>query len=251
VRDLNIKLWGIALLLGCSAILLPAQTTNAPAGPMLAPASPKTPIGSTAVMVPPVTIPPAPPALKPDPFSDPLIKQVVARQEKAVNGDEKETKALTADLEKWTKEQPKNHLLQAYLGSTYTLCSRDAWPGPGKLSYLRKGGHLMNEAVAAEPFNPAVRLVRAIDFFELPAIFGQRQKARDDFQFLMKQVNGEIKLPYALDIDTVQAIYYYSGLSLRQQWQDDGARAVWKRGWKLDPASPIGVKIKDELAKLQ
>ena len=58
---------------------------------------------------------------KVDPFSDPLIKSIQARQDKAVAGDKAETKALTTDLEKWTKEQPNNHLLQAYLGSVYTL----------------------------------------------------------------------------------------------------------------------------------
>ncbi len=81
--------------------------------------------------VPPTTPPPvAPTTTKTDPFSDPLIKQVQARHEKAVAGDTQETKALTADLEKWTKEQPNNHLLQAYLGSVYTLDSRDAGPAP-------------------------------------------------------------------------------------------------------------------------
>ena len=221
-----------ALFFAFSAFFLPAQTTNV--ATKVAAASTNNPV-------------PAPPVLLPDPFSDPLIKQIVVRQEKAVNGDTKETKALTADLEKWTKENPDDHLLQAYLGSTYTLCSRDSWPGPGKLKYLREGGHMLNEAVAADEFNPAVRLVRAIDFFQMPAIFGQRQKARNDFQFLMDQVDGKIDLPYALGNDTVQAICYYAGLSLKQQWKDDAAQAVLKRGLKLDPASPIADKIRSEL----
>ena len=118
---------------------------------------------------------------KVDPFSDPLIQQIQVRQEKAVNGDTKETKALTADLEKWTQEQPANYLLMAYLGSVYTLDSRDAWPGPGKLTYLRNGGKLMDAAVAAAPDNPAVRFVRAIDYYELPFFFGKGKTARDDF----------------------------------------------------------------------
>ena len=107
------------------------------------------------------------------------------------NGDTKETKALTADLEKWTKEQPTNYLLQAYLGSVYTLDSRDAWPGPGKLTYLKNGGKVLDAAVAAAPDNPAVRFVRAIDYYELPSIFGKRQTARDDFQILLKQIDGD------------------------------------------------------------
>ena len=165
-----------------------------------------------------------------DPFSDPLIKQIQARQEKAVNGDTQETKALTADLEKWTQEQPTNYLLQAYLGSVYTLDSRDAWPGPGKLTYLRKGGKWLDGAVASAPDNPAVRFVRAIDYFELPAIFGKRQTARDDFQILLKQIDGEIKTPYVLNIETQQAIYYYAGLSFYQLSQYPQAKGRLAEG---------------------
>jgi hypothetical protein len=186
-----------------------------------------------------------------DPFADPLIKQIEARHEKAAKGDAQETKALTADLEKLTKEQPDNHLLQAYLGSVYTLDSRDAWPGPGKLTFLRNGGALMDAAVAAAPDNPAVRLVRAIDYFELPAIFGKRQTARLDFELLVKQIEGVEKTPYTLDVETRQAIYYYAGKSYDQLSDDAQAKAVWSRGLKLDPASELAGKIKVELAKLE
>jgi hypothetical protein len=193
--------------------------------------------------------PVSPPALT-DPFSDPLIRQIEARHEKAAKGDARETKALTVDLEKLTKEQPDNHLLQAYLGSVYTLDSRDAWPGPGKLTYLRNGGALLDAAVAAAPDNPAVRLVRAIDYFELPAIFGKRQTARLDFELLVKQIEGVEKMPYSLDVPTRQAIYYYAGKSYDQLSDDAQAKAVWDRGLKLDPASDLAGKIKVELAKM-
>jgi len=200
---------------------------------------------------PPVTplVPPAPPAQR-DPFSDPLIRQVQARHEKAVNGDKKETKALTADLEKWTQEQPTNHLLQAYLGSVYTLDSRDAWPGPGKLTYLRNGGKLLDAAVAAAPDNPAVRFVRAIDYFELPFFFGKGATAHDDFQILVRQVDGEIKTPYTLNPETRQGIYYYAGLSFKKYSQLPQAKDAWERGLKLAPNSPLAPKIKAELQKL-
>jgi tetratricopeptide (TPR) repeat protein len=197
--------------------------------------------------------PSSPPAIptQTDPFSDPLIQQVQARQEKAVKGDTKETKDLAADLEKWTKEQPTNYLLQAYLGSVYTLCSRDAWPGPGKLTYLRNGGKLMDAAVASAPDNPAVRFIRAIDYFELPTFFGKRQTARDDFALLMKQVEGVVKTPYVLNHETQQAIYYYAGLCYRELAQKPEARDAWQRGLKLDPASPLGLKIEAELTKVR
>jgi hypothetical protein len=220
----------VAALIPLLAFTFPlaAQTTNTAAAPSAATA----------------------PALRPDPFHDPLIQQIEERQRRAVAGDAQETKKLTADLEKWTKEQPDNHLLQAYLGSTYTLDSRDAWPGPGKLTFLRNGGQLLEAAVAADPLNPAVRFVRAVDYFELPAIFGKRQTARDDFLFLVRQADGEEKMLYILEPDTIQAIYYYAGQALRQEGKDPEARTVWQRGLKLDPSSDLGVKIGAELAKL-
>ncbi len=119
-------------------VALPAHSTNAPA-----------------------------PAAQADPFGDPLIRQIAERHRQAVAGDKEETKKLAADLEKWTAQQPANHLLQAYLGSVYTLCSRDAWPGPGKLDYLRRGGQLLDARGAGRsgkpgrPLRPRHRLFRA------------------------------------------------------------------------------------------
>lgn len=220
------KLYLISIFVfGFASIPLLAQATNP------APTSPVQPV-------------------RQDPFSDPLIQKVQARHQKAVDGDAKETKALTADLEKWTKEQPNNHLLQAYLGSAYTLCSRDAWIGPGKLTYLQNGGKEMDAAVTADPGNPAVRFVRAINYFSLPAIFGKRQTAREDFQLLVKQVEGVIKTPYKLNLETQQAIYYYAGMSFDQLDQPQQAKETWERGLKLSPTSPLGVKIQAKLKDL-
>jgi len=196
---------------------------------------------------------PAQPAVpeKVDPFSDPLIMQIRTRHEKAVAGDKKEAKALTTDLEKWTQEQPMNFLLQAYLGSVYTLDSRDSWWGPDKLTYLRNGGKWLDAAVASAPDNPAVRFVRAIDYYELPSIFGKGATARDDFQILLKQVDGETPSAYVLNTETQQAIYLYAGKSFYQMSQYPQAKDAWVRGYKLAPASDLGKKIGDELMKLK
>jgi tetratricopeptide (TPR) repeat protein len=220
------------------------------AGPGFAAWAQNNPAATPSATTAPTAPAPAPPAST-DPFSDPLIQQVQKRHQKAVEGDAAETKSLTTDLEKWTKEQPDNHLLQAYLGSVYTLDSRDAWPGPGKLTYLENGGKEMDAAVAADPDNPAVRFVRAIDYFELPSIFGKRQTARDDFQILVKQIEGILPNAYTLNLETRQAIYYYAGLSYKQLSQSREAKEAWQRGLKLDPHSGLGVKIGAELARIE
>jgi hypothetical protein len=224
-----------ALLFACSTGTFVSAQTNATLPPL-----------------PPITNADTTPAVpQTDPFDDPLIKQVEARHEKAVAGDTKETKALTADLEKWVEDQPTNFLLQAYLGSVYTLDSRDSWPGPGKLTYLRKGGQWLDGAVNSAPDNPAVRFIRAIDYYSLPFFFGKGKTARDDFQVLLKQIDGEVKTPYVLDVKTQQAIYYYAGLSFKQLSQIPQAKDTWEKGIKLDPKSPLATKMNDELNKVK
>ena len=221
-------------------------STNAPADDshvIHAPPAPSVPDASDGSPIAP------PPTLSPDPFSDPLIVQIVARYQKAWDGDKKEAKSLTADLERWTKDEPTNYLLLAYLGSAYALDSRDAWIGPGKLSYLKKGDAALDTAVKSDPTNPAIRLLRAMNYYELPAMFGKHGAAHDDFAYLIEQLRGALPLPYALTNDTKQAIYYYAGLSDVQFSDKAGAKDAWQTGLALAPQSALGLKIQAELNK--
>jgi len=196
-------------------------------------------------------MPMAPPTLSPDPFSEGLIVQIVARYQKAWDGDKKETKALTADLERWTKDEPTNYLLLAYLGSCYALDSRDAmWP-PSKLDFLKKGQKALDTAVASDASNPAIRLLRAMNYYELPAMFGKHKAAHDDFQYLLQQMSGVLPMPYNLNLETKQAIYYYAGLSDAQFDDKNGAKDCWTKGLTLAPTSKLGTKCKAELDKLK
>jgi hypothetical protein len=194
---------------------------------------------------------PAAAALSPDPFSDPLIAQIVVRYQKAWDGDKKEAKALTADIERWMKDEPNNYLLMAYLGSVYALDSRDSWIGPGKLDYLKKGEKELDAALAGDPSNPAIRLLRAMNYYELPAIFGKHRAAHDDFTYLVEQLSGALPMSYALTNDTRQAIYYYAGLSFEQFSENAAARDAWQHGLALAPQSALGVKTQAELSKLK
>jgi hypothetical protein len=239
-----------------------ASATNAPpAAPASSSAVPFNPAENERVIhAPPAPSTPdvssgipngAPPALSPDPFTDPLIVQVVARYQKAWDGDKKEAKALTADLERWMKDEPNNYLLMAYLGSAYALDSRDSWIGPGKLSYLKKGDAALDTAVKSDPTNPAIRLLRAMNYYELPAMFGKHRAAHDDFAYLIEQLRGALPMPYALTNDTRQAIYYYAGLSDIQFSDTAGAKDAWQTGLALAPQSRLGVKTQAELSKLK
>ena len=102
-----------------------------------------------------------------------------------------------------------------------------------------------------DPDNPAVRFVRAINFYELPAIFGKHRAANDDFHILVAQLEGTRPMPYTLNAETEQAIYYYAGLSDVQFSQQPQAKDAWQRGIALAPQSKLGQKMQAALNKLR
>ncbi|GAB4249808.1 MAG: hypothetical protein OHK005_16680 [Candidatus Methylacidiphilales bacterium] len=184
----------------------------------------------------------------PDPFKDPEIVAIHDLHTRAEQGDKAATKELIVVLEASCRSHPENALLQAYLGSAYTLASRDAFPGPAKLNYLKEGLKTMDAAVERAPNQPAVRFIRAVNNLHLPAFINRRDDARADFTILVEQLRqGD----HGLSAATRQAIFYYAGLSFKQMRQNGAARAAWKEGLALEPDSEMATKISDELKRLK
>lgn len=199
---------------------------------------------NTVPATPPAPVAPAAPA---DPFKDPLIIEVQKLHTKSEGGSTAATKELIETLLKLTKEHPKNDLLLAYLGSAYTLASRDAWPGPSKLDYLKNGLKAMDQAVNNSPDDLAVRFIRAINNYQLPSFVGRRDDARKDFEILLLALQ---KNPQALSNETRQAIYYFAGLAYKQTKKVEEARKIWKEGYAIDANSELAAKIAAELKKI-
>jgi tetratricopeptide (TPR) repeat protein len=185
-----------------------------------------------------------------DPFQDPLIASIHERHQRGVEGDKGEVKSLVIDLEKLIQEHPQNSLLLAYLGSAYTLRSRDSFPGPGKLDFLKKGGKTLDAAVEGDPQNIATRFIRAMNYYQLPVIFNKRGISRSDFQIMVTQMDDP-NCPQILSDETRQAICFYAGLSYKQLKQPDQAKIVWENGLKISAVSPLAEKIKKELSRLK
>ena len=180
-------------------------------------------------------------------YSHPLLKQIYEMHSLAESGNEDATRRLVAWLEELTAEQPENGILLVYLGSAYTLASRDAFIGPGKLRYLMSGRDCMDRAVALRPDDPNVRFIRGINNYHLPTLFNRRSIARDDFRKLVDQLS---KNPECLDTLTSQAIYYYAGLCFSQLEEEQNARNSWQKGLDLKISGPLTAKITQELDQL-
>ena len=180
-------------------------------------------------------------------YSHPLLTQIYEMHSLAESGNEDATRRLVAWLEELTAEQPENGILLVYLGSAYTLASRDAFIGPGKLRYLMSGRDCMDRAVALRPEDPNVRFIRGINNYHLPTIFNRRSIARDDFRTLVDQLSQN---PKCLDPLTSQAIYYYAGLCFAQLEEEKNARNSWQKGLDLKISGPLTAKITQELDQL-
>lgn len=180
-------------------------------------------------------------------YSHPLLNQIYEMHSLAESGNEDATRRLVAWLEELTAEQPENGILLVYLGSAYTLASRDAFIGPGKLRYLMSGRDCMDRAVALRPEDPNVRFIRGINNYHLPTIFNRRSIARDDFRTLVDQLSQN---PKCLDPLTSQAIYYYAGLCFAQLEEEKNARNSWQKGLDLKISGPLTAKITQELDQL-
>jgi len=165
-------------------------------------------------------------------------------------GDKDAVISCVEMLEMLCERDPKNHLARVYLGSAYTLRSRDLPPGPGKLDALVKGGKLMDQAVADAPNDPRVRLVRAINNLELPAIFRRRPVAYEDLEWLLETARkNSPKTSVQLRADELQAVYFFGGLALQKQKRKDEAAAAWRDGIRLNSKSPLAVRMREALGE--
>ncbi|MEM9445537.1 MAG: hypothetical protein AAGA18_09310 [Verrucomicrobiota bacterium] len=181
------------------------------------------------------------------PYRSKLIAEVHKLHDQSQQGDKDATKLLVGKLEQLTQKDPKHHLMQAYLGSAYTLASRDAFPGPNKINLLKKGLKKMDQAVEAVPKDVFVRFIRAVNNYHLPTFINRRDNARADFEVLLETIRSK---PKAYTADIRQAIHYYAGLSYKQLKREEDAKESWVEGVHILATSDLAKKMNAQLSKL-
>lgn len=150
-------------------------------------------------------------------------------------------------LEAELKSQPANQLARVYLGSTYTLRSRDLGFGPKKLQALNHGIALMDDAVAAAPSDTRVRLARALTTQSLPFFTGKAASSRKDFEWLAAAAE---RMPERFDDGDLQVIFYNAALAAKAEGHRDRAAALLRlaAAHKADPA--LARKVAEASANL-
>ena len=150
------------------------------------------------------------------------------------------------ELEDALAKEPGNQLARVYLGSAYTVRSRDLGFGPKKLQTLRQGLRVMDEAVANAPGDPKVRLGRALTTQALPGIFGRAAEARDDFLKLAEIAKAT---PAKFESSDLLIVYYNAGLAAKANGEAARAEELWREGLRHGTDPSIKQKIEAELGK--
>jgi tetratricopeptide (TPR) repeat protein len=169
----------------------------------------------------------------------------------AVAGDKEIAPKAIAHFEGMLEENPDDELARVYLGSSWTLRSRDMGLGPKKMEALKKGGRLMDQAVRNAPRDIPVRLVRAINYLQLPAIFGKRDTARADLRAIMTAIS-EGKSAQARDLppEVKQVAFYYGAQALEQLKQREKAREAYETALQYAPGSELAPELRRVLREV-
>jgi tetratricopeptide (TPR) repeat protein len=162
------------------------------------------------------------------------------------DGDRKAVKLAEKYFRRILHLDPKQALARALLGSTLTMRARDSFWPPTRLSYVHAGIKEMDAAVRSAPDDPQVRFVRAFNNVHMPKFMGREEIARADFAWLWQKVQAG---PDAFEEDFKQNVALFEGRILKQTGHDDQALKVWEWGLKVEPNSPEGRQIHEELAK--
>jgi len=120
--------------------------------------------------------------------SDPSNTELLLKLGKAYhdvageNEDKEAVKKAEKYLSKLLEIEPGNALAMVYYGSVLTMKARDAFFPWEKMKYMKKGFGKMDSAVALDPDEPEVRLIRAINSTLVPKMFNRLKMALSDFK---------------------------------------------------------------------
>jgi hypothetical protein len=160
-------------------------------------------------------------------------------------GDKAAVEQCIGILEQTLKAEPTNQLARVYLGSAYTLRSRDLGFGPKKLQVLKQGVAVMNEAVAAAPNDAKVRLARALTTDALPGILGYKSESRRDFAELAAMAQ---RSPEKFAEGDLQIVYYNAGLAAHANGEHERAVTFLKQAQAHRVDAALAKKVDAQLA---
>ena len=176
----------------------------------------------------------------------PSRERIAQLYENGLVGDREAVEECITALETALRANPDNQLARVYLGSSYTLRSRDLGFGPKKLAALREGVATMNAAVKAAPEDAKIRLVRALTLHALPGFLGHKKTARGEFFALAHLIEEH---PEKLSANDRQTVFLQAGKIAFAANDKATALAFWRRGSAIAADNKMSTELRALLAK--
>lgn len=173
-------------------------------------------------------------------------ERIAALYARGLTGDKQAVVDCIAALDQQLARKPDDQLARVYLGSAWTLRSRDLPFGPAKLSALRKGLALMDEAAKAAPDDLKVLLLRAVTNEALPRFLGRKRVAHQQLEELERRVAADAA---KLDAADRQLLYLNAGQAASEAGETERARALWQRGLTIKADAKLKKEIQAALAR--
>jgi tetratricopeptide (TPR) repeat protein len=173
-------------------------------------------------------------------------QEIIELYQRGLAGDAGAVEQCIGKLEAVLQTQPANHLARVYLGSAYTLRSRDLGFGPRKLQALKQGLAAMDEAVAAAPNEPKIRLARALTTSALPRLFRRGTESRNDFSKLAEMAKSN---PEKFEKSDLPLVFYHAGLAAKDAGNHAEAIELWQEASRFPGPPALTQKIQTALAE--
>jgi len=145
---------------------------------------------------------------------------------------------------------------EAFLGSIEMLKARDGAGGFfqmfKKKKMVQRGIDRLDADVDAHPNDLKVRIVRAITYLGLPALFGKFEDGLADIETILRGMReGKVSVPQEEPFfrDRV-SLYYYAGRYYLRKDEKKKAKEMFSMAGESAPANPFAVASKKRLAAL-
>ncbi len=173
-------------------------------------------------------------------------KQINEMYRRGLAGEKAAVVECIDKLEAVLKTDKGNQLARVYLGSAYTLRSRDLGFGPKKLETLNHGIALMDEAVSSAPDDVKVRLARALTTQSLPFFSRRAASSRKDFEMLAAVAQ---RSPASFDEGELQLVFYNAGLAAKTNGNREQAVALLQHAVRHPADAGLAKKVEEALVK--
>ncbi|AJY77467.1 hypothetical protein VN24_03475 [Paenibacillus beijingensis] len=144
-----------------------------------------------------------------------------------VAGNQNAVQQANRVLAQLRKDYPGHPIADAFHGSVMALIARDESNPIERLQLARGGLKLLDGAVAADPQDRTIRMLRGNVAYQLPETFFHRtETAIEDYLVL---INGELRNPGSLEKETYAKLVYELGDAFHRINRQQEAKLCWRR----------------------